>query len=168
VFKEINITNLEDLNPISKISKEWMLITAGDQEKYNTMTASWGNLGYIWNKPVATMYIRQTRYTKEFADKFDYFSLCFFEKKYRKDLGYLGTYSGRDEDKVAKTSLTVDFFEDVPYFKEASLVLICKKEYSQDMKPECFHDKECLKNNYENDLLHKLYIGEIVHTFINK
>lgn len=167
-MEEINIKNVKEFNPISKISKEWMLITAGDTEKANTMTASWGHFGYIWNKPTATIYIRQTRYTKEFVDNSDYFSLCFFSKEHRKDLGYLGTHSGRDEDKIGKTSLTIGYIDGVPVFKEASLIFICRKTYSQDMKPECFHDRDCLKKNYENDSLHKLYIGEIIHTYINK
>ncbi|MFA6796127.1 MAG: flavin reductase [Bacilli bacterium] len=168
MFKEINIKSLKNFNPILKISKEWMLITAGNDKRCNTMTASWGNLGYIWNKPAATIYIRQTRFTKEFVDNSDYFSLSFFNKSYKKDLGYLGTHSGRDEDKIGKTKLTVEYFNDVPSFKEASLILICKKLYSQDMKEECFHSKQCLEKNYSNDTLHTLYIGEIVHAYLSE
>lgn len=90
-----------------KVGKQWMLVTAEKEGKVNTMTASWGGLGILWGKPVAFVFIRPQRYTKEFVDQADRMSLSFLGEEYRKELSYLGTVSGRDEDKIAKAGLTV-------------------------------------------------------------
>lgn len=164
-FKEQNIENFI-CNPFSKIGKEWMLITAGDQEKFNTMTASWGSLGVMWGKNVAFTFIRPQRYTKKFIDNNDTFSLCFFDEKFKKDLSYLGSVSGKNEDKISKTDLNVDFIENTPYFKEASLVMICKKLYAQNLEPNCFIDKSLDNKWYENKDYHTMYVSEIQKIFI--
>ena len=164
-FKEQNIENFI-CNPFSKIGKEWMLITAGDQEKFNTMTASWGSLGVMWGKNVAFTFIRPQRYTKEFIDNNDTFSLCFFDERFKKNLSYLGSVSGKNEDKISKTDLTVDFIENTPYFKEASLVMICKKLYAQNLEPNCFIDKSLDNKWYENKDYHTMYVSEIQKIFI--
>ena len=104
-FHEVPIESLE-FNPFEKISKQWMLITAGDEKKSNTMTASWGGVGIMWGKNVATAYIRPNRYTKEFVDATDHFTLSFLPEDERKALNYCGTVSGRDvEDKWAAAGL---------------------------------------------------------------
>lgn len=101
-FKEISIDTLK-INPFHKISKEWMLITAGDEKKSNTMTASWGGVGIMWGKNVATAYIRPQRYTKEFVDNSEYFTLSFLPEEKREALNVCGRVSGRDvEDKWAE------------------------------------------------------------------
>ena len=164
-FKEQNIENFI-CNPFSKIGKEWMLITAGDKEKFNTMTASWGSLGVMWGKNVAFTFIRPQRYTKEFIDNKDTFSLCFFDENFKKDLSYLGSVSGKNEDKISKTDLIVDFIENTPYFKEASLVMICKKLYAQNLEPNCFIDKSLDNKWYENKDYHTMYVSEIQKIFI--
>lgn len=94
-------------NPFTLIGKQWMLITAEKDGKVNTMTASWGGLGEIWEQSAAYIVVRPQRYTKEFLDAADTFSLTFFEESYRKTLSYLGTVSGREEDKIAKPGLTI-------------------------------------------------------------
>ena len=88
-------------------------------------------MGVIWGEPAATVYIRPQRYTKEFVDAHDTFTLSFFDGGWRKQLSYLGTVSGRDEDKVAKAGLTPAFDPAGPYFEEASLVFVCRKAYVQ-------------------------------------
>lgn len=95
-----------DKSAFQMIGNDWMLVTAENNSQANTMTASWGGFGVIWNKNVTYTFIRPHRYTKEFIDNTDTFSLCFFDKKYKKQLSYLGTVSGRDEDKISKSSLT--------------------------------------------------------------
>ena len=109
-FHEVPIESLE-FNPFKKISKQWMLITAGDEKKSNTMTASWGGLGIMWGKNVATAYIRPNRYTKEFVDANDTFTISFFDESYRKALNICGSVSGRDKDKIKEAGLT-PFFVD--------------------------------------------------------
>lgn len=153
------------LDPFAKIGKEWMLITAGNEENFNTMTASWGGLGVLWGKDVAFTFIRPSRYTFEFTQKEDCFSLCFFKEEYRKALTLCGRVSGRDCDKVKDASLTPIFIDGVPCFEEADTVLICKKLYSQPMN-ESFVTDDSVKNNYQPDEpYHNMYVGEIVKVF---
>lgn len=151
-----------DFSPFRLIGKDWMLITAEKEDKVNTMTASWGGIGVIWNKNVAYIFVRKSRYTKEFIDDSDAFSLCFFEHQANaKMLSYMGTVSGRDEDKIEKMGLTVEHTEGVPFFDEASTVLICKKMCRQPIEPENFVSEEIKKAFYADEDYHDMYIGEI-------
>lgn len=165
LWKEISANDLT-INPFNQIGKDWMLVTAGDEEKINTMTASWGSLGIMWGKPVAFTFIRPQRYTKEFIDSHDTFSLCFFDESYRKTLSYLGTVSGRDEDKVKNANLTPCFMEGTPCFEEANLVVIAQKLYVQDMLPDCFIDSSLDDQWYSEKDYHTMYVSEIKKIFI--
>lgn len=159
MFNEISVYSL-DKNTFEAINKQWLLITAGS-EKVNTMTASWGGLGIMWNKEVATCYIRPQRYTYEFVENEEYFSLCFFGEEYREALKLCGRVSGRDCDKIADAGLTVVKGDKAPYFEEAETVLICRKIYKDRIKPEGFLD-ESIEKNYSNGDYHYIYMGEIV------
>jgi flavin reductase (DIM6/NTAB) family NADH-FMN oxidoreductase RutF len=161
-MKEIKPEEIKD-NPYKLVGKDWMLITAEKDGKVNTMTASWGCFGHLWEKNVALCFIRQTRYTKEFVDGSDTFSLCFFAPKdYQKKLAYLGRVSGRDEDKIAKAGLTVQEDEKAPYFKEARLVIICRKIARVPLKKDQFIDPSIDKIIYSDKNYHDMYIGEII------
>lgn len=169
-MKEISVSELS-FNPMTMIAKEWMLITAGNRSRgYNTMTASWGHLGSIWGHggglPTAVIYLRPQRYTKEFVDREELFTISVFPEQYKKDLGYLGVVSGRDKDKVAGTNLTPFFEEDCTYFEQAKLVLVCRKLYQSTLKEEGFVDKSILADCYPNRDLHEMYIGEIVKVLV--
>lgn len=157
---EISPINLEK-TPFEMIGKDWMLLTAGDENKYNTMTASWGGLGVLWNKNVVFAFVRPQRFTIEFMNDSDYFSCSFFDESYRNALAYCGKYSGRDVDKAKECNLTPDFTENAPFFKEANTILVCKKLFIQDMNEDCFLDKSLL-SNYENNDYHRVFVGEIV------
>lgn len=150
-------------NPFQLIGKDWMLITAGNEEKVNTMTASWGGLGVMYGKNVAYIVIRPQRYTKRFIDKEDTFSLSFLGKDYRKTLNYLGTVSGRDQDKIKESGLTLACYEDTPYFDEADYVLICKKLFNQPLHTDGLLDKKLVDTWYKNGDYHTLYIAEITN-----
>lgn len=152
-------------SPFSLIGKEWMLITAGNPKEFNTMTASWGGLGVLWNKPVATLYIRPQRYTKEFVEKNEQFTLSFFDSSYKKALSYCGTHSGRDVDKMKETGLVPEALGESVAFKQAKMVLLCKKLYQQDMEEGCFLDTKLIKENYPQNDLHRIYIGEILEMY---
>lgn len=160
-FKEININDLQ-FNPFTKIGSEWMLITAGNEEKFNTMTASWGGVGVLWNKNVVTTYIRPQRYTKEFVDANDLFTVSFFDSAYRDALNLCGTVSGRDCDKVSKAGLAPCFVDGTVAFQEAKLILVCRKLYQDCMPPENFIAKENDAKWYPNKDYHIMYISEIV------
>lgn len=159
-LKEINVQDLK-FNPFTMINNEWMLLSAGTAEKSNTMTVSWGSLGVLWNKPVSTVYVRPQRYTLEFLNREPYYSLCVFDEKYRAALTYFGRHSGRDGDKFGPAGLTPVFDQPAPYFKEARLVLICKKLYRQDFKPECILEPSIDGANYPQKDYHKMFIGSI-------
>ncbi len=166
VMKEI-LANQLNGNVFEIIGDDWFLITAEKEGRVNMMTASWGAFGVFWNKPCATIYVRQSRYTKEFIDASDRFSLCVFEGQYKRMLGMCGSKSGREIDKVKEADLTVCHTDGVPYFKESRLVLVCKKIYSQKMERDGFMEEEPFNKNYTNGDLHQLYIAEIEKVYVN-
>ncbi len=159
-FKEI-VPDLIKKNIFQSIGKDWMLITASDGEKTNTMTASWGGLGVMYGKNVAFVVVRPQRYTLEFIDKAENFSLCFLDKSYRKVLNYLGTVSGRTEDKIEKSGLTLVQEEDAPYFGEAKQVFICRKLLRQPLEEGSLLVEKLDSTFYPNKDYHILYIAEI-------
>lgn len=160
MLKETNISEF-NVDIFNKLNKEWALVSAGNKEQFNTMTVSWGELGTLWNKPVITCFIRPQRYTKEFIDANDEMTFSFFNGKYMKDLGLLGRESGRDGDKIAKTELTPAFIEGLPTFEEAEIVVVAKKLYVDELKPESFLDKTLIEKNYPNNDFHTVYICEV-------
>ena len=168
MFEKVNVEELA-LNPFDAIGRQWMLITAGTKDACNTMTASWGGLGVLWNKKVATAYIRPQRYTKKFVDEQQYFTLSFFGEEYREALTLCGRVSGRDVDKVKECGFTVgEGMNGAPYFEQAELVLVCRKLYADTIKPECFIDTACDRECYPNCDHHTFYIGEVVEALKKK
>ncbi|MBK5722877.1 flavin reductase family protein [Dysgonomonas sp. Marseille-P4677] len=162
-MNNFNKIGIKDFTPDSfGLKDKWMLISAAKPDgTVNTMTASWGGFGVMWNKEVAFVVIRPQRYTKEFVDSTDSLSLTFFDKSYLKALGYLGKVSGRDEDKIAKMGLTTISDDDVPYFEEANTVIIAKKLFVQKIEEEAFLDKSIIERWYPEKDFHYLYIAEI-------
>ncbi len=141
---------------------DWALVTAGTMQNHNTMTIGWGGLGCLWGKRVATIYVRPNRYTYEFVEHEDYFTVSFFPEDYRDALKLLGQKSGRDCDKITQAGLhPVPIGESVT-FREARLTLLCRKLYHQDMDASAI-DPQCLKTYYAPDNpLHRMYVGEIL------
>ena len=164
MFKKADPKEL-DCNVFSAIGDQWMLITAGTVEHCNTMTASWGGLGILWSKPMAIAYIRPQRYTKQFVDENEYFTLTFFSEDWRKQLALCGTKSGRDMDKVKECGFTVAAAESgAPYFEEAELVLGCRKQMVMPMDPAAIPD-EVKEKHYDGDY-HDIYWGELVEVLV--
>lgn len=162
--KEINVRELKD-NFVKMISNDWALLTAGTKDDFNTMTVSWGGIGELWNKDVCFVFVRPQRYTFEFMEKNDYFSLSFFGGDYKKELGICGSKSGRDIDKMSETGFTpVDLGNAVGY-NEAKVNIVLKKLAYQDMKPDGFIDESIMKN-YANNDFHRVYVGEIVKVVV--
>ncbi len=162
-LNEISLSDLS-LNPFDKIGKSWFLISSGDQNGYNTMTASWGFMGIMWGKNTFNCVVRPSRHTFDFIEKNSLFTISFFDEKYRDMLNYCGSHSGRDVDKAKETGLTPLYIENTVTFEQASEIYVCKKIYSQNMSEECIIDKSCLAF-YETDKMHKLYIGEIIKAY---
>jgi len=141
--------------------KEWALVTAGPVDNFNTMTISWGGLGTIWNKPVATVYVKPVRYTHRFLDANDYFTVSFYDEEHRKALSLLGTLSGRDGDKVAKAGFTAVKAGESTTFAQAKLTLLCKKIYRQDLITDTM-PQEAIDKYYTDEAPHTMFIGEVI------
>ncbi|MBE6577732.1 MAG: flavin reductase family protein [Ruminococcaceae bacterium] len=161
-FKEVSPYELE--NALKLIGKDWMLITARDGERTNAMTASWGCMGVLWNRPVAVGFIRPQRYTFGLAETEDRVSLAFLDEQYRGALNICGTKSGRDCDKLMLAGLCAKEMDGVPVISEARLVLICKKLYVGDLCESGFIDKSLL-SNYKNGDYHRMYVWEIERAY---
>ena len=164
--KEINIRELKD-NFVKMISNDWALLSAGKDNDFNTMTVSWGGIGELWNKDVCFVFVRPQRYTYEFMEKNDYFSLSFFGGEYKKELGICGSKSGRDIDKMAETGFLPVDFENAVGYEQAKVNVVLKKLAYQDMKPDGFID-ESIMNNYANNDFHRVYVGEIVKVVVEE
>lgn len=150
------------------IGTDWMLVTAGTKESFNTMTASWGGLGVLWNKNVSFIFIRPQRYTFEFVERADTYTLSFFGEEHRKALQYCGAHSGREVNKIEKTGLTPAFTDKESVFlAEARLVLECEKIYWQDLDPAHFLDPD-IEKNYSKGDYHRMYIGEVISCLLKK
>lgn len=161
-MKEISLDILGKENPFELIGQQWMLITAGNKQSFNTMTASWGGLGWLWNKPVAFIFVRPERYTHDFLENSDKVTLTFFPESCREALNICGTKSGRDCNKVKMAGLTPVVLESGAFsFSEARLTVEGRKLFKSDMKEEDFLDREILKKCYNSAGLHSVYILEI-------
>lgn len=160
-FRKVGVFDIKD-NVFKLIADDWMLVTAGTLESFNTMTASWGTLGELWNKKIAICFVRPTRYTYEFMERESSFTLSFFEERHREVLNYCGTKSGRDVNKMAATRLVpVESESGSVYFEQARLVLECRKIYIHDLDPSQFLDPVIHKSYPQKDY-HRMYIGEVM------
>lgn len=161
-FKLIQPEQLTD-NVFQLVSKDCMLITAGGPGQYNTMTASWGGLGVLWHKNVVFCVVRPSRYTYEFLESNDAFSLSFFTEEFKDVRDICGSTSGRDTDKAAAAGITpVEGLPGLVHFAEARLVLECRKLYYHDLSPEQFLDKALIDLHYKGGNYHRMYVGELV------
>ena len=152
--------------PASLWSEQWFLLTGGNlgAGKFNTMTVSWGSLGCIWNKPFAMVVVRPSRYTYQFMEEFNTFTLCGFPMDNQPAMRTLGSKSGRDGDKISESGLTLVPATRVaaPAYAEAELIIECRKMYFQDLDPSHFLDPETIQN-YPRPDYHRMYFGEIMH-----
>jgi flavin reductase (DIM6/NTAB) family NADH-FMN oxidoreductase RutF len=164
-MKKADFEILKQENAFDLIGKEWMLVTAGTREKFNTMTASWGGIGWLWNKPVAFVFVRPERYTYEFTERENRMTLSFLGEAGRDALKFCGSNSGRNTDKMAATGLTPCQLESgAVAFEQARLILDCRKLFKASMQETDFIDKEVLSKWYSANpggSLHDVYVVEI-------
>ena len=167
-FKKIEFDQLS-FNPFLRIGRDWMLLTGGTKEKFNPMTASWGQLGRLWNKNVFTAYIRPNRYTLEFVEKEECFTASFFTMANRKELSFCGSNSGRDVDKVKATGLTPVELEGCMAFEEADMVFVLRKLYTYDMQESGFiSDDGFPQAFYGEEPYHRAFISEITAVYVKE
>jgi len=165
--KSIEITQLT-IRPHDLFSRQWLLLTCGDYAKkeFNSMTIGWGAFGTLWQKPFIFVAVRHSRYTFEFMEKFDSFTLAGFPHEYHRALSLLGSRSGRDGDKITDSGLTPEPSKLIaaPSFKEAELLVECRKMYWNDLNPVHFLD-ESIYDIYQKRDFHRIYYGEILQVF---
>ena len=157
-YKEIDIRDLNK-SAVKLFDGNWALLTAGAPGKFNSMTVSWGALGFIWGFPAAFTVVRPQRYTYEFMEKSEFFTLSFFPPENHKELSVFGSKSGRDFDKFAATGLKSVTKDGFVYVDGAEAVLFCRKIAFQDINPAGFIDGS-IAGNYNNDY-HRMFIGNI-------
>ena len=160
-MKEINVRDIKE-NAVKMISDDWALLTAGNEEGFNTMTVSWGGIGELWGKDVAFIFVRPQRYTKDFIEREQKMTLSFFGGERKKEMGICGKVSGRNIDKFKETGLTPAFSDGTVYVKEADTVLILKTIARTEMTPDSFLDSSIDESCYPNKDYHIVYIAEIV------
>lgn len=158
---EIDVKSVE-LFPFKVFDEDCCALNSGNEKTgFNSMTVSWGGLGTLWGGPVATVYVRPQRFTKRLMDENDIFSVSVMGKKFRKEMGYLGSATGANEDKIKKCGLTPVYSDETVYFDEAKYVFICKKAFRCPMEENDFVDKDIIERWYNGDY-HEIYIGEII------
>lgn len=161
-------------NPIKLFGDDWAIVAAGKPGDFNELTVSWGALGDAWwdNMPIAIIFVSATRYTQSYLESNDTFSINIFPPVYRKALAYIGSHSGRNEDKIEATGLKVEFTDNnTPWFPEARLIIECRKIYSHNLDRNKF--SESLIGNYaqkkfQGVIPHTVYFGEIINCWIKK
>ena len=149
------------IDAFDEFCNKWALVTAGTADDHNSMTVSWGGVGCIWGKRVATVYIRPNRHTYGYFEKNDYFTVSFYPDDCKKALGIMGKLSGRDCDKDKEAGLTPIPCGETVTYKEARRTLLCRKLYCQDMEPDRFPE-DVKERYYSVDPAHRMYIGEII------
>ena len=164
-WQEITPRDIEG-NPIRMFADDWFELAAGTEGDMNLMTIAWGTLGQLWGKPVVTVYVSTSRYTYEYMEKNDYFTITHFPASMRQKLQYLGTASGRDEDKVKGAELTVEFTDlGNPIFTEADLAIECQKIYSDQFTADKMPVERRQWHEETGTGIHVMYVGEIVNVW---
>lgn len=161
VFQDMPVEVVE-LDPFTKIGSEWALLVAEKDGKVNGMTISWGGLGVLWNKYVAMVFVRDSRYTKEFLDGSDTFSVNFFGGREKNALKYFGAVSGRTEDKFEATGFHINRHKGIGFVDECSFALVCRKIAATKIEKDAFADGEIWEEYYKDGDYHTMYVGEVV------
>lgn len=172
LFREIPAENIQE-NPIDIIGNEWMLVTAGDSKKFNSMTVSWGGWGEVWNKPCSFIFIRDVRYTYEFLEQKEGFTLCFFPEEFKGALRILGNRSGRNQNKIKQSGLQYVLTPSgLVAYKEAKMIIECKKLFTAPLQTENISKnvRETIVKDWYTSApsLHNLFISEITKVWIKK
>lgn len=166
-WRQVSAADLT-FNPFTLIDKEWMLVTAGNEQAHNTMTASWGGFGVLWKKYISMIFVRPQRYSMEFLEQEGWYTLSFFDKQYRKALAYCGSNSGRDVDKDKETGLTPCYDLAAPYYQEARIVFLCRKLHNQPLDPACFEEGWIDVEIYPEKDYHRMIFGEITQVMMKE
>ncbi len=139
-----------------------MLVTAGNGDKVNTGAATFGGVGYLWNRRVVYIFLRGKRFTREYVEASGEFSISFINnQEYRGAIKYIEAVSGRDEDKIAGARLNVNYYEGIPFIDEADTVITAKLLYGKEFSKDGIVEKGIIEEFYKDDEFHMVYVGEI-------
>lgn len=164
MFNKINVNKINE-NVFKLLTEDNALITSGTLEDHNTMTIAWGSFGVLWRMPIFTAYVKPTRYTFNYMEKSDTYSICFFNEKIAHDImKYCGSHSGRYVNKDQACNLTPIILDDTIAYEEARLIIICKKVYSDEFMEEKIIDKSIM-GIYQDNQIHHFYIGKIINVY---
>lgn len=160
-------------NTASRISEEWMLLTAGSPEGgVATMTVNWGAMGYLWHNDFVMIAVRRSRNTLAYLEREGAFSLAFFPEDMHAELRYCGQVSGRSEDKVAHCGFTTAYERGIPYFRQAHTVLLCRTMYRGDIAPDGFADREVYRRWYEEGVhkgdMHRFFLAKVENMLVRE
>lgn len=162
-----SLINLDELF-VQKLSNNWALVASGTTDNYNVMTVNWGGIGFLWNKPVIFIFIRPERYTYEFIEKYDYFSLSFLKDDFSKVHEICGMKSGRYINKAKEADLKPIITQnDCILFEQSKISVECKKIYSHQMSQSNYENNEFHSMIKAKGSDHKMYIAEIVDIWVN-
>ncbi len=168
-FKQIDVTSINK-NAISLFKEEAPIVVCGNLNKHNGLTVAWGSLGSLWRKNIATIYIKPTRYTFEFANNCEYFTIMWFNESIRKDINKVfGTMSGKNVDKELLCNLHSFELDNGVCYQEAAMIMVCKKIYQNNLDSQNIFDQNVLNMPlYQDQLFHHEYIGEIVSCYFKE
>ncbi len=144
-----------------QFNKKWALVAAGDKDNHNAMTISWGSMGTLWSKPIVTVYVKPCRYTYEYMNNNDYFTVSFYDEKYREALNIMGSRSGRDCKKDKLANLHCKQLEHGVTYEEAEVTIVCKKIYYQDLDINQI-PAEQVERHYKSEEPHRVFVGEVI------
>lgn len=152
-------------NVFTILDKEWMLLTAGNMDKSNCMTISWGAMGTMWNKPLVIVGVRPQRYTFEFMESAEDFTISAFSPDYKDKLLLCGTKSGRDIDKVNECNFSLIPSKKIssPGFDDAQLIIECRKLFSNDIIESGFCETSIIDVQYPSKDYHRMFYAEVVN-----
>jgi flavin reductase (DIM6/NTAB) family NADH-FMN oxidoreductase RutF len=172
LFSKISANEISD-NIFKLVGEDITVITAGKESHFNSMAASWGGVGILFNKPVTWCMLRANRYTFEIIKNEHTYTLSYFPEEYKEQVLFFGSKSGRNSDKMKETTLTpVQTPSGNMTYKEARLTLECKLTEVTAVNPDDFYnqeDKDFIAGGFEEAKeYHRLVFGEITNVWIKK
>ena len=163
MFEKVSFKEIQNI-ALEKLGTEGALLLVGNKEKHNNMTIGWATSGILWSKPVVISYVKPTRYTYDFCNEFDTFTICYFDNQ-KNILKECGTKSGRDVNKDDLCNLHIVDLDGEIAYEEASLVITARKIYQDDFKKDNFLDMTIYEKRYMDDLPHRFYVGEVLNVY---
>ena len=164
-FKEIKPEEMKG-NPFFLLNERFMLVTSENGDIYNMATINWGGLGILWSRKVNMLFMRPSTLTSEFIENNDYYTVCFFDEKYLDLLRFIGHNSGRYANKMNLKGLTPVKQDGVVWYEEAKIVLVCKKMYADNIRPENIIDEKIMDRVYpDGGNFHRVYYGEVIKCY---